>query len=183
MIRNSANMYPMIHTIRPRGFSLIETLVAVSVMMMAIAGPLSIASHGLLSAQFARDQVIAFHLAREATELVRNRRDTNVIGGASSWIDGMDVCMAPDICKVDVLSGTLDFTACPVGGCEPLNISKTEGVYAYTTGLNWDESRFTRNITMEEMSADRELKVRVDIIWETGTLSKTFTITEHFFNW
>jgi hypothetical protein len=169
-------------TIQHRGFSLIETLVAVSVMMMAIAGPLSIASRGLLSAQFARDQVIAFHLAREATELIRNRRDMNVINGLD-WLDGMDECLSPGVCRVDALSGTLDFIACPTGGCNPLNIQRSEGVYAYDTGVNWEESRFIRDITIVEHAADREIAVTVDITWSTGTLTKTFTITEHFFNW
>lgn len=170
------------YTIQDRGFSLIETLVAVAVMMMAVAGPLSIASQGLLSAQFARDQVIAFHLAREATELIRNRRDMNVIGGVD-WLDGMDVCMAPDVCRIDALSGTLDFTVCPTGGCDPLNIQRSEGVYAYSTGVNWDTSRFTRDISIVEYAADREIAVTVDITWSTRVLQKTLTITEHFFNW
>ena len=42
-----------------KGFTIIETLIAITVLMIAVAGPLSVASKGLLSAQISKDQMIA----------------------------------------------------------------------------------------------------------------------------
>ena len=170
-----------------RGFSLIETLIAVSVLMMAVAGPLSIASRGLISAQFARDQIIAFHLAREATELIRNKRDENILSG-QDWFAGMTSspsCLAPNVCNVSPTAENVTFTICSGGACDPLSIHTTNGVYDYDSGVNWQESRFTRSVSFETVPnhADNEIIARVTIEWNTGSLSKEFTITEHFFNW
>jgi prepilin-type N-terminal cleavage/methylation domain-containing protein len=170
-----------------QGFSLIETLIAVSVLMMAIAGPLSIASRGLASARFARDQIIAFHLAREATELIRNKRDENVFSG-DDWLDGMTSspdpnCLAPNACTVDPTSG--QFATCPYGICDPLSVDTINGVYDYDSGSNWEESSFTRSVSFETVPthANNEIVANVKIEWDTGALSKEFTIVEHFFDW
>lgn len=170
-----------------KGFSLIETLIAVSVLMMAVAGPLSIASRGLVSAQFARDQIIAFHLAREATELIRNKRDENILSG-QDWFDGMvssPVCLSPNVCRVSPTAEDVTFTICSGGACEPLSVHTVTGIYDYDSGVNWRESRFTRSISFETVPNhfDNEIVANVTIKWDTGSLSKEFTISEHFFNW
>ncbi len=170
-----------------RGFSLIETLIAVSVLMMAVAGPLSIAARGLISAQFARDQIIAFHLAREATELIRNKRDANILAG-QGWLEGMTAlpnCLTPNVCRVSPTEGDVTFTLCSGGVCDPLSIHTTNGVYDYDSGTDWRESRFIRSISFEQVPnhADNEIIANITIEWSTGSLSKEFTITEHFFNW
>src|ERR1035437_529341 len=59
------------------GFSLIETLIAVSILMIAIAGPLSLVQAGLFSSIHQRNQVTATYLAQEALEYIKNIRDTN----------------------------------------------------------------------------------------------------------
>lgn len=72
-----------------KGFTLIETLVAVLLLTTALAGPLTIASRGLLASITARDQIIAFYLGQDAVEYVRFIRDTNRLGGLS-WLAGLD---------------------------------------------------------------------------------------------
>ncbi|NTV22452.1 MAG: hypothetical protein HGB03_02680 [Candidatus Yonathbacteria bacterium] len=163
------------------GFSLIETLVAVSVLMLAVVGPLTIASKGLISAQFARDQIIAFHLAREATELIRNTRDTNMlpdIAVPENWLSGMEACMAPSVCRVDGLSTS--FSSCPGGVCPHLK-KNNAGVYGYDSG--WTNTPFVRSISITEIVPGVEIAANVSVEWQTGFLNKEFTITEHFFNW
>ena len=43
-----------------KGFTLIETLVAIAILMVAIAGPLDIAEKGLIAAVNSRNQTIAY---------------------------------------------------------------------------------------------------------------------------
>ncbi|MFC1720713.1 prepilin-type N-terminal cleavage/methylation domain-containing protein [Patescibacteria group bacterium] len=160
------------------GFTMIETLVAIAVLLLSIAGPLTIASRGIVSAAFARDQITAFHLAREAVELVRNQRDTNTITN-SNWTNGLAVCFSPG-CKVEPSTGV--FSTCVAGNCPVLNINTVTGVYGYTTGGNWVETPFTRNITITNINPN-EISISVTISWATGVLTKSFTIKENFLNW
>jgi prepilin-type N-terminal cleavage/methylation domain-containing protein len=69
-----------------RGFTLVETLVAVLLLTVAIAGPLTIISKSLITALVAKDQVTAFFLAQDAVEYVRFVRDTNKLQD-SAWRD------------------------------------------------------------------------------------------------
>src|SRR3989344_7138561 len=52
------------------GFSLIETIVAISIMILAIIGPMTTAQKGFTSAEYSKDQMKAYYLAEEALEYV-----------------------------------------------------------------------------------------------------------------
>jgi len=52
------------------GFSLVEVLVAISILLIATVGPMTIAAQALKSAQYSREQNTAFFLAQEGIEAV-----------------------------------------------------------------------------------------------------------------
>ncbi len=83
-------------SIRARGFTLVETLVAIAVLMIAIAGPLVVASKGLTAALISRDQMTASLLAQETMEMIKNTRDNNVSTGLP-WDDRLSWCLRPTI--------------------------------------------------------------------------------------
>ena len=62
-----------------KGFSIVEVLVAVSILGVGLALPMTIAFQAIQTSNIARDQVIAFYLAQEGIELVRYVRDTNIL--------------------------------------------------------------------------------------------------------
>ncbi|MES2223363.1 MAG: prepilin-type N-terminal cleavage/methylation domain-containing protein [Patescibacteria group bacterium] len=83
-----------------KGFTLIETLVAITLLVVAITGPLQIAANALFSAFYARDEITAYYLAVEAVEYVKNSRDTLFLsdvfeggGSASPWLRGLRPCL------------------------------------------------------------------------------------------
>lgn len=65
---------------RKNGFTLIETLIAVSIVCIAVVGPLVTASRSFVAAYTARDQLTAAYLAQEGVEYIRLMRDTMYLG-------------------------------------------------------------------------------------------------------
>ena len=76
------------------GFTLIETIVAVAILIAAVVGPVALIGHSLFSASFSRNDLIANNLAQEGIELFRAIRDNNVLcaslGGTMKWNDNPD---------------------------------------------------------------------------------------------
>ena len=79
-----------------RAFTLIETLVAITILTLAIVGPLYAANRAIVGARTSRDHLTATYLAQEAIEYVRLMRDDDFLarhqaGGsdvsATAWND------------------------------------------------------------------------------------------------
>ncbi|HEY4486212.1 MAG TPA: prepilin-type N-terminal cleavage/methylation domain-containing protein [Candidatus Paceibacterota bacterium] len=157
------------------GFSLIEALVAVSILLLAITGTLSIASRSVAYSLDVRDQITASFLGEEAVEFVRNTRDTNVIGG-SDWLSGLQSCFDVSGCVVDVPNN--EVTECP-GACPTILLSSA-GVYNYVLG---NEAPWRRRVQITETVDGREAVVDVTVSWKRRVFDKSFTIQEHIFNW
>lgn len=62
-----------------QGFSLVETLVAITILLLVIIGPLTISSSSVRGTAFASEQVVAFFLAQEGAELAQKGRDEFVL--------------------------------------------------------------------------------------------------------
>ena len=60
-----------------QGFTLIETFIAISILLLAITGPLTLVSNSISDASYAANQITAFYLAQEGLELVVNRWEEN----------------------------------------------------------------------------------------------------------
>lgn len=67
-----------------RGFTILETLVAISILVLALTAPLAIVAQALSSSYYARDQVTAYYLAQEAVEFLRNKRDNAGLQSATT---------------------------------------------------------------------------------------------------
>jgi Tfp pilus assembly protein PilV len=100
-----------------KGYSLVEVLVAVSILMLSIVGPLTIAMKSLQSAQYARQQNTAFFLAQEGITIintVRNNAALAVYTGATndSWqwpqSSGVWACHFEPGCNIDFRDSLLD---------------------------------------------------------------------------
>ncbi len=72
-----------------KGFSLVETLVAVSIFTVSILGLMSVLSSGISNTTYAKQKIIASYLAQEGIEYLRNMRDTYVLysPGQAGWND------------------------------------------------------------------------------------------------
>lgn len=168
---------------RVRGFTLIETLIAVLLLSTAIAGPLTIAAKGLSGALVARDQMIAFYLAQDAVEYVHFVRDSNKLAG-SSWLTALDACTGASGCILDTTAGTV--TACS-GTCSILN-KYTNGAsvsFSYTQGSQTPQ-QFRRTVTLAapatSEATERVLTVAVSWRAQSGVV-RTISVRENIFDW
>jgi prepilin-type N-terminal cleavage/methylation domain-containing protein len=91
------------------GFTLIESVVAISVLVTALVGPMTLAAHSISAQKTAKNTLIAANLAQEGIEFVKWYRDNNVLqemakslpnNPAEKWLDGLDSCRA-SMCGVD----------------------------------------------------------------------------------
>ncbi len=158
------------------GFTLIETLVAISVLILSLTGPLTIASAALKSAYYARDEVAASYLAQEGLEYVRAFRDQNRIASPQqAWLTSLSQCVDA-ACTVDFVNFTPP--AVCSGTCVPLRINST-GLYNQADG---DVSRFTRTVTITVISST-EVNVRVSVSWVSQAASHSVTAKENITQW
>jgi Tfp pilus assembly protein PilV len=164
-----------------RGFTLVETFVAVLILVFAIAGPLTLATRGLNSTLTARDQLTASYLAQEAVEHIRYLRDNNILDGVS-WTTNLAACLNQD-CRVDIWASGTGLTACS-GTCPPLKYDSTNTStlyrYQYTTG---SDTSFVRTVRIDNTSEATEKTIYVRVAWTTGSIARSIEIRENFTNW
>lgn len=162
-----------------KGFTLIETLVAISVILLALVGPLSIAAQALSAAYYARDQITAFYLAQEGVEYVRAVRDQNFLDGnsATGWLFGLSGCIDSS-CEIDVPS--FNHAACS-GPCNPVKESDTSGLFNKSQGA---PSIYTRSVRLETVpDHPDEVLIRVTISWTSAGINRTYEVFEQLFDW
>lgn len=176
---------------KKRGFSLVETLVAISILMISIAGPMLLVSNGIQSSAFARDQITAFYLAQDAVEAMRYIRDNNRIEKVTSsnpaavdWNYLTDnTCTVANPCGVD----TTKVYEGASGGISSgnknkvLTINSSDGKYGYNP--SGTPTVFKRWITIESIDASREVEIVVTVDWSSGVIPRTFSIRENLFYW
>lgn len=173
----------MMHDTRERGFTLVETLVAITIIALAMVGPLYAVQQSLNASRSARDQLVASSLAQEAVEYVRSIRDANYLavlgGGTRSWLQGVDGtggttnCATP--CIVDPVRGTVSNTIAPL---------KLTSSNLYTQQAGSPNTPFTRTVQIAAVpGSTTEVVVTVQVTWSTNGKPYTVTLTERLHNW
>lgn len=164
-----------------KGFTLVETLVAIGVLILAVTGAFTAAQSGLSSYNFSKNQTIAFNLAQEAIEQIRMYRDENKINNRN-WLTGLalnsgDPCYFGNKCIIDVINYTVN--ACGAT-CPALNQDTASGYYSYTSG--WPASNFKREIQFTSISPT-EISIQVTVTWSKGLLTRQIKVKENLYDW
>ena len=166
------------------GFTIVETLVAISVLMIAVAGPLVVASRGLFGADLARDQMIAAYLAQESMESFKNIRDNNIYtSDASNWLSGLNTYTYSnpgDISALDGSSNNPSIMSCTSGSCR---------IYKETNGYGHVSSGATATIFSRRFyvhdppsrtascSSSDECGVTVVVDWSEANVAYSIVLT------
>ncbi|MBP9757778.1 MAG: prepilin-type N-terminal cleavage/methylation domain-containing protein [Candidatus Pacebacteria bacterium] len=189
-------MISYIITAHKRGFTLIETLVAVSLMVIAIVAPMSLVAQSLATAYYARDQVAAYSLAQEAIEAVRAVRDGNILSNATAGTskDLLDTIPIGQNFTVDarVTTGGLQ----PCGGtCDLLKVDPLGELYGHdatwTTFTKFRRTVYAQyagpaSINLDPISGKGkdEIRVTVTVTWETASgRTRMFKMYSNMYRW
>lgn len=171
-----------------RGFSLVETLVSISILLLALTPALFAAYKSISYSAFSRDQIVAFYLAQEAIEFVRNTRDNNVLGGFA-WLDGLDACKAPGNCVIDATAPVASQINSCGGACPILYLTLPvlpDNVRFYNQRDEGDPTIFTREVQITEvggMIPDQEVIIDVIMRWKWRALDREFSTRTYLLNW
>lgn len=189
-----------------KGFTMIETLVAVFILMLAITGPLYFVSQSLQSAYYARDQVTAFYLTQESVELVKNIRDTNALTAscdeAQYWlscnahtVDDLTACTGAYGCVVGLTAEKAIYVAgCSSDADSSCVLRQNTGVvdeleFSYgSSGSGWSPARFQKRVYIEIKNeaayvGGSEAEVVVRVNWRSGTIDREFVVRQNITNW
>lgn len=176
MMQNSYNQ---------RGFTLMETLIAVLLLGVLMSGAAALAQQTLQIATKLKIDTAAIFLAQEGMELVRYQRDSNRLAG-NGWMDGLlagNFCGSANGCtaEFDITTGEVEFENNCGGGCPHLRLDPITKIYNYTTGPN---TVYRRTIKIENVGGTvPEVKVIVSISWNSRFGSRTYSIEENLLDW
>jgi type II secretory pathway pseudopilin PulG len=185
------------------GFSLIETLVAVAILLLVIVGPMSIASQANSSTTFANQQITAYFLAQEGLELAQKGRDdlllpqfaayplppANNVGWNAfvSDVGDFSECIDGNTCGLEIIDGAdgdIDVRDCSNFSDCRLYLSNDAGRshYTYDDSVANVATDFTRTVTMD-VDGD-EVFVTATVRWRTGDqiTEQSTTATTYLFN-
>ncbi len=183
-------------------FTVIEALVAISMLLLAVSSSFAIGQSSLQSSSLVKNKIVAYYLAQEGIEYIRHMRDNNGLAmlknksdNSMSWLDGYahyygdwtqnDPCSIGNVCRVDITNQVTPLTQCQHGICPNLYIEQSSGLFQYGTTGSAVDSGFVRSISIggTGTSDQREIQVVVTVSWTQNGVSKSLVLSENLYNW
>ena len=163
-------------SIREGGQTLVELMIAMSVMSIGFLAVFAVLSQTLGMNKIVVTQYIAANLAAEGIEIVKNISDSNVVRGGV-WNDSL----SSDKFGVQYDTGTLGAMNKDWANRKlPLNFNPDTGIYSYDTGM---PTNFVRTITINNISPN-EIQVNSEVRWrDRGGVELNINLEDHLFNW
>lgn len=155
------------HYTNKKGFTLVETLVAITVLLLVIIGPITVAQKGVQNANFATERVTATFLAQEAIEAVRKERDDQALDAWHDEDGSVNTTPWAPNCASNCayVAETDSFAAWGAGNNNGrLRFNPTTGKYTHQAQVGAVDSPYTRAVTIVNGS-DGGYRVTVDVSW------------------
>ena len=167
-----------------KGFTIIETLVAITILMISIAGPLTIAEKGLSAAINTRDQITASYLGQDLMEYIKNVRDADLLNGNTIFSTHLTSCIGSGVyCNIDTAVDvpTNPNTISCIASTDCYIYLDSNGFYRYTSngGAN-TRTQFSRyaNIQVIDSPTNSKYLLTVFVSWKTGTVSNQIVLKD-----
>lgn len=185
------------------GFSLVEALVAITILLLVVTGPMKIITQANHSTAYAAEQVNAFFLAQEGLELAEKGRDDVLLQYMLHQINSQQGIVNPmttfqtTYTRCLNVNGSCGLTIkadgtsvvvkdCALtGGCR-LYIDTTSARSAYvhistaSPAVTQTATPYTRTITMTPTGMNgkvKEIKVTSTVTWRTGSFIANQSVT------
>ena len=165
-----------------KGFTIIETLVAITILMLAIVGPMTVSQKSLVASIYAKDQIIASYLAQDAMEYLKNKRDTYLSNSTfANWVSTYGACTSANPCSVDTYADSFDAPC--VNSCRlydrgdrytPNQASATQTIFSRSFYIDSSASATS--------NSSNEVKVVVRVWWQNNANLSEMVIESQFFN-
>lgn len=145
----------MYYSRQQEGYSIVEVLIAIAILLIAIVGPITIATTGLKNAYSAKERTTAFFLAQESLEWVLKwRNDAGLvyteIGSGDPWIWAAGI---PVGCRDGTTACGIDIHENVLFPCNNPGTGRSCDLYQHTTGrtrlrhqTNGTETEFRREL-------------------------------------
>ncbi len=181
-------------TTNQKGFSLVETLFAIAILMIALVGPMTLAWSSLSASSDQRNEVTASYLAQESLEYIKNLRDTLALSGkgATAFRTAVSNCMTNNGCDVPVVGNSNPIAPCQnLAGCPLYRITNnTTHDTFYTSDLTQANGStpppvvFTRKIvvTSPYNGHNDETLVAVSLSWKNHSITRHLDLDEVLYN-
>ncbi len=167
-----------------KGQSIIETLVAVAVIVVGLVGILALVVNALAAGKISKETVTATNLAREGIEVVRSVRDTNWFQKkdfSEEIIGGGDIRYAKPVfnpTKNDwsLISGT------------SADLFNAEYKLSFSDYYNYNgkgnDSGYYRMITVKKNLVDpNQLEITAKVGWREGGKNKEIVLSDYLTDW
>jgi prepilin-type N-terminal cleavage/methylation domain-containing protein len=177
------------------GFTLIETLVAVSIFAVSVTVLVVVSGGGLADLSVAKNRLVANYLAQEGIELVRYQRDQSIANtfGWPYFADKLTrYCTANQPCNLDPLgtsSGSVIQCGTTPGGCLSQTVPGT-GYYTFPSGyasVGAEDTIFERRIIVNPIThgggSVEEVEVISTVTWQQGIGNYEVSLRTNLFNW
>lgn len=152
-----------------QGQFLLETLVALGVIVVGVLSVFGFIARGLSTNRVVADEFTGAHLAAEGVEVVKNIIDGNILQG-QPWNAGLtDGDFEADYASAILTSATE----------RPLRFDDQTGLFNYGSG---QPTNFSRIIHIEMLGAD-ELRVNSRVHWWSRGGTYDADVEDHFYNW
>ncbi|MCX6813816.1 MAG: prepilin-type N-terminal cleavage/methylation domain-containing protein [Candidatus Azambacteria bacterium] len=150
------------------GFTLLETIVAVSLIVVGLISALGLITTSLFYVSNIQDRLVAANLMAEGIEVARNIRDNNWLQ-SQPWNNGLangDYQVAYNSMSLSLYSGN------------PLLLD-SNGLYNYTSGAT---TPYVRKISIADLS-NYEIQVISTVTWQRRGTTYSSSAEDHLFNW
>lgn len=178
------------------GFTLIETFVAITILLIAVLIPLGVMSKAIQDGLFIKNKVIAYYLAQEGMELVISQIASNLkapVEESTPWLGylarctsgGGGICtISTDLDSGDIITGTC--SGSDPRDCPYLRQKEKSG---YNYDLSYPESIFKRSVEIGNpinMTGIGEMAVpvKVTVLWKNknGLEDQSLVLDDYVFN-
>jgi prepilin-type N-terminal cleavage/methylation domain-containing protein len=174
-----------------KGFTLIETLVAITILLLSVVLPMSLSHDGIVAARLSQDQIVSFYLAQEGLELVRNVRDENKFAGVDLLDGPLSACEVDpnnpaDIgCTVDatrIIGLDFDIQTCG-SGCP--NVYTDGNKYTHRTSSGYFATKYKREVRVWYVTPPSRTEAIVEVVvtWPFLTGVRSYTLRDNLLAW